>query len=800
MRPALTYFRLFIFLLAVTLGQADVSFAQVQGLSQEQSLAAPPQPQRLDSAIAELDQIGQTLKRTSLSDAMLRELRGRLDPLSQVSQSLIEDLTPRLAAAKARLDQLGPKPAAGAPAEALEVASEREDQQKLFNEIDGRLKRARLLAVDIEDTQNRINSRRRDLFRHALFAQSFSILNPNLWIAALAELPREFVASSTILMDWISLSRAQLEGWKWAAFLAGLMAIAAASIGFGILARRVLSREDHEAQPSRLLRAFSALWVAMIIAAVPIAAVQLLLALMSTFNLSNVRLMPLLSSLAGGVALVATTMGFVRGVVAPDRPNWRILDIGDRVAGRVEWIAVTVALIVAITRLIDAFDDVISASVPVSVLVRGLSAILVAAVMSSGLYGLLQSEDVIDEECLGPIVTAPKRDWYGVIRIAAWICILLILGAVAIGYVAFAAFLIDQMVWVAFVGTLAFLIQILVNDGFEIALQPHAPIGRGLISSLGLRRESLDQISVLVTGLANLALFVGVLILALAPWGVESDDMMGAMKAAFFGFQLGDVTISLSTLVLAMVLFAGAIGATRVVQHWLEVKFLPRTQLDIGLRNSIRTSIGYLGFMIAASLALANLGLSFERIAIVAGALSVGIGFGLQSIVNNFVSGLILLWERAIRVGDLVYVGDEQGHVRRINVRSTEIETADRAMMIVPNSNLVSGVVKNWVRADRIGRVKIALSLDPKSDPEEVRAMLQACAKAHGSVMQMPAPIIFFTGISEANLKFEFICFVADVEIAGRVKSDLHFAIHKAMAKLGMKAKDDPPEPGAPRK
>ena len=125
---------------------------------------------------------------------------------------------------------------------------------------------------------------------------------------------------------------------------------------------------------------------------------------------------------------------------------------------------------------------------------------------------------------------------------------------------------------------------------------------------------------------------------------------------------------------------------------------------DLGLRNSIRTSLGYLGFLVAAGLALGYLGLNYEKLALVAGALSVGIGFGLQSIVNNFVSGLILLWERAVRVGDWIVVGADQGFVRRINVRSTEIETFDRAQVIIPNSNLVSGVVTNLVRNDRSGR------------------------------------------------------------------------------------------------
>ena len=123
------------------------------------------------------------------------------------------------------------------------------------------------------------------------------------------------------------------------------------------------------------------------------------------------------------------------------------------------------------------------------------------------------------------------------------------------------------------------------------------------------------------------------------------------------------------------------------------------------VRNSIITVAGYVGVIISGAVAFSYLGLSLDKLAIVAGALSVGIGFGLQSIVNNFVSGLILLWERPIRVGDLMVVGDNEGYVRRINVRATEIETFDRSTVIVPNSNLISGVVKNRVRSDRIVRV-----------------------------------------------------------------------------------------------
>ena len=213
-----------------------------------------------------------------------------------------------------------------------------------------------------------------------------------------------------------------------------------------------------------------------------------------------------------------------------------------------------------------------------------------------------------------------------------------------------------------------------------------------------------------LSGVVTLLCFLAAALVALAPLGYESGDFLGNIRSAFISFKIGDVTISPSSAIVAMLVFAAALAATQGLRRWLDTRFLPLTRLDLRLRNSISATLGYVGFIFAAALALSYVGLGFEKLAIVAGALSVGIGFGLQSIVNNFVSGLILLWERVIRVGDWVVVGDEQGYVKRINVRSTEIETFDRATMIVPNSNLVAGVVKNWLRGDKVGRIKIAIS------------------------------------------------------------------------------------------
>jgi small-conductance mechanosensitive channel len=214
---------------------------------------------------------------------------------------------------------------------------------------------------------------------------------------------------------------------------------------------------------------------------------------------------------------------------------------------------------------------------------------------------------------------------------------------------------------------------------------------------------------------------------------------------------------------------------------------LPQTRLDAGVSNSISTIFGYVGTIVAVLLGAAQIGLDIQKLAIVAGALSVGIGFGLQSIANNFVSGLILLWERGIRVGDWVVVGTEQGFVRRINARSTEIETFDRGTLIVPNSNLVTGVVKNWVHSDRIGRIVIVINVAYESDVEQVREMLIGAAKAQDLVLAIPAPTVQFAEFGDWALKFNLICFVDDIEMAERIKSEMNFDILRRMREANVR-------------
>ena len=751
-----------------------------------QSAAAPAATQRLDGVRAGLEQIEQTLNRQDLGDSALLDLRARLEPLSAVLQGALDELAPRQDVLRVRLEQLGPKPGDKAPPEAPSVSAEREELQRQFDDADASVKRARLLSVRLDQATDAILVRRRALFTRTLFVRNYSIVSPELWISVLHELPGDLRAIALVSTDWWSATTARLQGWQLAGFVGSSLAILIGSLLVRRLERRVVYRDPENHDPSAFRKAVAALWVAISVAAVPMIAMLAFADVLRGFGIASGRLEPFLASLIDSVARVSIASGFAGGLLANALPNWRLLDLRDVTVDRLKRLVITVAILVSAGKMIEAIIEISAASLPISIAVRAMTATLVALAIASGLHGIAGQPLDEDDNCLGPPITSTTRDWYGPMRLLAWTSIVAILCSVCIGYVAFGAFLVDQVVWITFIGCSLYLLLECIELAIAQGFQPQAPFGRALVTSLGLRRESLDQLAVLLTGLLQVAFIVAAAMLALAPWGIESDDMLASVRAAFFGFKVGDVTVSLSSIIVSILIFAIIWATTRGLQRWLETTLLPRTQLDTGLRNSIRTSVGYVGVLVAATLSLGFLGLSFDRLAIVAGALSLGIGFGLQSIVGNFVSGLILLWERAIRVGDWVVVGDEQGFVRRINVRSTEIETFDRATMIVPNSNLVTGVVKNWVRNDRVGRIKIPFAVNMSENPEQIRDTLIGCANAHELVLKIPAPTVFFVAMADNVLKFELICFIGDVETSARVKSDLNFEIFRTFKGIGI--------------
>ena len=294
------------------------------------------------------------------------------------------------------------------------------------------------------------------------------------------------------------------------------------------------------------------------------------------------------------------------------------------------------------------------------------------------------------------------------------------------------------------------------------------------------------QLARLLRGALNVLLFALAVPLLMLAWGMSGAEIMSWVRAAVFGFDVGGVRVSLARILVAVALFVGLLAATRFVQRWLAAGALAQGKMDPGLANSIYTGAGYIGFAVAALAAIAYAGFDITSLAIVAGALSVGIGFGLQSIVNNFVSGLILLVERPIKVGDWISIKEGEGYVRRIAVRSTEIETFGRASLIVPNSELITQTVVNLTHRNLLGRLKIAVRVTYAAEPEHVLRVLQQVAEKNTSILRHPPPIAVLDNLGENAMDFSVRVFLADINRSLQAQTELRMAIVKALREEGI--------------
>lgn len=300
---------------------------------------------------------------------------------------------------------------------------------------------------------------------------------------------------------------------------------------------------------------------------------------------------------------------------------------------------------------------------------------------------------------------------------------------------------------------------------------------------LGLKKSELVPGMIWIRIIIFIGLWGGFAITTLHIWKLDDPWVATITEYLTVGFSIGSLNFTPTLLVSGILTFALILHLTRYIKNRLLPQGLKYTKLDRGAKEAVTSLTGYAGVAIAILIGLSISGVEMQNIAIIAGALSVGIGFGLQNIVNNFISGLILLFERPIRSGDWIITGETEGYVKAINIRSTRIETFEKADVIVPNSELITAKVTNWVLKDNMGRISVPIGVGYGSDAEKVHNILINIARNHPSVIKddssYPDPKVLFRSFGDSALNFELRCFIYDIDHRLNVISEINFAINK---------------------
>ena len=293
------------------------------------------------------------------------------------------------------------------------------------------------------------------------------------------------------------------------------------------------------------------------------------------------------------------------------------------------------------------------------------------------------------------------------------------------------------------------------------------------------RKRLIEKMDFWLRVIINPTIILVGLFMLLNLWGLPGDFILSLGKRLLFGFKIGGIEISLIAIILGFIVFFGSLTLMRIIRKHLAENVLPKIEMDDGIKHSLVSGISFIGFIISILLAIIAVGIDLTNLAFIAGALSVGIGFGLQDVIKNLVAGIIILLERPFKVGDWVVLSGVEGTIKQINIRSTELLSFDKTSVIIPNATLISSTVTNKTHGDNMSRQSVTVGVAYGSDVEKVTQILLDCANNHKLVMKNPAPYVLFKDFGSSSLDFELRCYVKDISKGWIVPNDLRYAINK---------------------
>ena len=692
--------------------------------------------------------------------ATTRSIQGGAEAISQSRKSQLDELDARLA-------ELGAAPEQGSGGEASDLARQRNELQKQRATVDKELKLARLIAVDAQQKGADLVEQRRARFQAELAARVDSPAGPTFWRALWQALPADAVRLRALAQETGSqFSTAQVVGLLGAALLA--------MVGVWLAERTLLRLAPDKLPQGRLRRTLLA--VGRVLAHVVV------VGLVAELTYGIIKQQSSLSADWNDIGhtairlsmFAAFVVGLGRALLANRHPSWRLMALPDATAARLRPLPWAVALVLLLVGLLKYLTAAAGTSLVTEVATHVLGTLALTGVVAMLLRRLGQPGAASDNTAEDD---GPAAPWLAPLLAVLWFLLGAIWLALVLGFVALASFSAFQLVWTGLIAATFYLLFKFADDLATALLSSRSSVGLRMQATFRVTPQAMDQSAVIVSAISRLALFFYMVIALLAPFGTTPDELFQRSGRFGTGFRVGEIQLVPQAIFTAIAVAFGGFLALGVFKRWLTRKYLPHTTMEPGMRTSVTTLLGYAGGVMVVALALSAVGIGVERIAWVASALSVGIGFGLQAIVQNFISGLILLAERPVKVGDWVVLGGMEGDVKRINVRATEIRLGDRSTLIVPNSEFITKSVRNMTLANAEGRVQIRLPMPLTTDASQVRNVMMEAFSQHEGVLNAPAASVQLDGIDNGYLVFIGTAFVQGPRAVGGVRSDLLFTI-----------------------
>ncbi|MBB4953296.1 small-conductance mechanosensitive channel [Agrobacterium vitis] len=732
----------------------------------------------LDLHQKQIDSVNADLGSHSANDRDLMAQKSKVDDVLAALVVMKAQISPRLDEVTARLADLGAPPKEGSPVETLEVTTQRNKLAAQKTTIVSILARIDDTTKEANDLSSKISAARRQLFTQELFAHAdVSLDSMSIAVNSIGPEISQFVDS---MGNWLSF----VFRLKAISLASALVLSLGMMLGLRVILNRIfgpiIARGKQEQNPSYMSRFSIAFWGTLL----PSLAFSFFLVstflFLDMFNVLRPDIRRVIGAVLGFCGLVFFSTHLALAVFNPISPKWRLLRVTDRGSYQLVAAFVTMSVVNSLDYVLSAISEAQSWPVEITVMKGVVTSIIVGVVLLlvSFTRPLLPKEEDERQDVGRP--WSPLTS--GLLRILG----AAIIFSALLGYVGLARFIATQIV---LTGGVICTMYIGIRSGRAVSERDRFAetiVGRYFQRRFSIGPVALDQMGI-IAGLLiyGVAVMIGVPLIMMS-WGFQLPDIRLWIYNLFTEIKIGSISISVVGIAGGVLLFAVGIVVTRWLEKWLDGNIMVRAQVDAGVRNSIKTVVGYVGAVLAAVIGLSAAGINLSNLALVAGALSLGIGFGLQNIVSNFVSGLILLVERPFKVGDWVLTGTTEGFVRRINVRATEIETFQRQTIIVPNSELINAAVGNWTHRNTLGRVDVLIGVSYNSDPQHVMDVLKEVAQSQEGVLRNPEPFVIFLSFGASSLDFQLSFFIGDVLNGLAIKNGVRVKLMQRLREEGI--------------